>query len=202
MEYHVARRVDGNTNWLTVAVVVALLTGLWLAGPEVTAALRYERGAVLDGEWWRLLPGHLVHADAAHLAWNLAGAALVWWLFGAEYGRAEWAAILFASATAIDVAFLGAMPALDWYVGLSGVLHGCMAAGLAAWLARARDPLVLAVAVLFAAKLGWEHWQGPLPFTAGTLELPVIVEAHSYGALGGLAAALVLLRARRGRPSL
>ena len=201
MEYHVARRVDGNTNWLTVAVVVALLTGLWLAGPEVTAALRYERGAVLDGEWWRLLTGHLVHADAAHLAWNLAGAALVWWLFGAEYGRAEWAAILFASAAAIDVAFLGAMPGLDWYVGLSGVLHGCMAAGLAAWLARARDPLVLAVAVLFAAKLGWEHWQGPLPFTAGTLELPVIVEAHSYGALGGLAAALVL-RARRGRPSL
>ena len=197
-----ARRVDGNTNWLTVAVVVALLTGLWLAGPEVTAALRYERGAVLDGEWWRLLTGHLVHADAAHLAWNLAGAALVWWLFGAEYGRAEWAAILFASAAAIDVAFLGAMPGLDWYVGLSGVLHGCMAAGLAAWLARARDPLVLAVAVLFAAKLGWEHWQGPLPFTAGTLELPVIVEAHSYGALGGLAAALVLLRARRGRPSL
>ena len=202
MEYHVARRVDGNTNWLTVAVVVALLTGLWLAGPEVTAALRYERGAVLDGEWWRLLTGHLVHADAAHLAWNLAGAALVWWLFGAEYGRAEWAAILFASAAAIDVAFLGAMPGLDWYVGLSGVLHGCMAAGLAAWLARARDPLVLAVAVLFAAKLGWEHWQGPLPFTAGTLALPVIVEAHSYGALGGLAAALVLLRARRGRPSL
>ena len=100
MEYHVARRVDGNTNWLTVAVVVALLTGLWLAGPEVTAALRYERGAVLDGEWWRLLTGHLVHADAAHLAWNLAGAALVWWLFGAEYGRAEWAAILFASAAA------------------------------------------------------------------------------------------------------
>ena len=197
-----ARRVDGNTNWLTVAVVVALLTGLWLAGPEVTAALRYERGAVLDGEWWRLLTGHLVHADAAHLAWNLTGAALVWWLFGAEYGRAEWAAILFASAAAIDVAFLGAMPGLDWYVGLSGVLHGCMAAGLAAWLARARDPLVLAVAVLFAAKLGWEHWQGPLPFTAGTLELPVIVEAHSYGALGGLAAALVLLRARRGRPSL
>lgn len=196
-----ARRIDGNTNWLTVAAVVALLTGLWLAGPEVTAALRYERAAVFDGEWWRLATGHLVHADAAHLAWNLAGAGLVWWLFGAEYGRAEWGVIVLASAAAIDVAFLAAMPELDWYVGLSGVLHGCMAAGLAAWLARARDPLVLLVAVLFAAKLGWEQWQGPLPFTAGTLALPVIVEAHSYGALGGLAAALVL-RARRGRPSL
>ena len=191
-----ARRVDGNTNWLTVAAVVALVTGLWLAGPEVTAALRYERAAVLDGQWWRLVTGHLVHADAAHLAWNLAGAALVWWLFGAEYGRLEWLVIVLASAAAIDIAFLGWMPGLDWYVGLSGVLHGCMAAGLAAWLARAHDPLVLLVAILFAAKLVFEHWQGPLPFTAGTLALPVIVEAHSYGAIGGLAAALAV-RARR-----
>ena len=191
-----ARRVDGNTNWLTVAAVVALVTGLWLAGPDVTAALRYERTAVLDGQWWRLVTGHLVHADAAHLAWNLAGAALVWWLFGAEYGRLEWLVIVLASAAAIDIAFLGWMPGLDWYVGLSGVLHGCMAAGLAAWLARARDPLVLLVATLFAAKLVYEHWQGPLPFTAGTLALPVIVEAHSYGAIGGLAAALAV-RARR-----
>ena len=191
-----ARRGDGNTNWLTVAAVVALVTGLWLAGPEVTAALRYERAAVLDGQWWRLVTGHLVHADAAHLAWNLAGAALVWWLFGAEYGRLEWLVIVLASAAAIDIAFLGWMPGLDWYVGLSGVLHGCMAAGLAAWLARARDPLVLLVAILFAAKLVFEHWQGPLPFTAGTLALPVIVEAHSYGAIGGLAAALAV-RARR-----
>ena len=196
-----ARRDDGNTNWLTVAAVVALVTGLWLAGPEVTAALRYERAAVLDGQWWRLVTGHLVHADAAHLAWNLAGAALVWWLFGAEYGRLEWLVIVLASAAAIDIAFLGWMPGLDWYVGLSGVLHGCMAAGLAAWLARARDPLVLLVAILFAAKLVFEHWQGPLPFTAGTLALPVIVEAHSYGAIGGLAAALAV-RARRRRAQL
>ena len=196
-----ARRDDGNTNWLTVAAVVALVTGLWLAGPEVTAALRYERAAVLDGQWWRLVTGHLVHADAAHLAWNLAGAALVWWLFGAEYGRLEWLVIVLASAAAIDIAFLGWMPGLDWYVGLSGVLHGCMAAGLAAWLARARDPLVLLVAILFAAKLVFEHWQGPLPFTAGTLALPVVVEAHSYGAIGGLAAALAV-RARRRRAQL
>ena len=196
-----ARRVDGNTNWLTVAAVVALVTGLWLAGPEVTAALRYERAAVLDGQWWRLVTGHLVHADAAHLAWNLAGAALVWWLFGAEYGRLEWLVIVLASAAAIDIAFLGWMPGLDWYVGLSGVLHGCMAAGLAAWLARAHDPLVLLVAILFAAKLVFEHWQGPLPFTAGTLALPVVVEAHSYGAIGGLAAALAV-RARRRRAQL
>jgi rhomboid family GlyGly-CTERM serine protease len=201
VEYHVPRRDVGTTNWLTVAAVVAVLTGLWLAGPAITEALRYERAAVLGGQWWRLATGHLVHADAAHLAWNLAGAALVWWLFAAEYSWRGWCAIVLASATAIDLGFVVLQPGLDWYVGLSGVLHGCMAAGLAAWLARARDPLVVAIAAIFAAKLAWEHWRGPLPFTAGTLALPVIVEAHSYGALGGLAAAaLLLVRRRRSAP--
>jgi membrane associated rhomboid family serine protease len=52
------------------------------------------------------------------------------------------------------------------------------------------------VAGLFAAKLAWEHFQGALPFTAGTLSLPVVHEAHTYGAIGGLLAALWLGRER------
>ena len=53
------------------------------------------------------------------------------------------------------------------------------------------------VAVLFACKLGWEHLMGPLPFTASTLGLPVIHEAHTYGAIGGTLMALWLLSRRR-----
>jgi hypothetical protein len=49
------------------------------------------------------------------------------------------------------------------------------------------------VATVFAAKLTWEHFAGPLPFTAGSLDLPVVHQSHSYGAVGGLVAAIVLL---------
>jgi hypothetical protein len=88
-------------------------------------------------------------------------------------------------------------------VGFSGVLHGLMAAGLCAWLWRTPDVITGLVAGLFALKLGWEHWLGPLPFTASTLAVPVIHEAHSYGAIGGAAAALWLLwRQRRATASL
>jgi membrane associated rhomboid family serine protease len=76
-----------------------------------------------------------------------------------------------------------------------------MAAGLVAWLRSTRDPLTWLVAGLFAAKLAWEHFQGALPFTAGTLSLPVVHEAHSYGAIGGLLAAVWLGRERRSRRS-
>jgi len=34
---------------------------------------------------------------------------------------------------------------------------------------------------LFAAKLAWEHFAGPLPFTAASLAVPVVHEAHTYG---------------------
>ncbi len=189
--------ISHDANWRTAAGFAALLVALWLAGPGVTAWLRYERAAILGGQAWRLVSGHLVHADAAHLAWNLAGAALVWWLFAAEYSRRGWCLIMLASTVAIDLGFILFLPQLEWYVGFSGVLHGCMAAGLVAWLGRARDPITVGVALAFTAKLAWEHFEGPLPFTSATLALPVVVEAHSLGALGGTAAALWLLRRRR-----
>ena len=183
-------------DWLLPGAIVVVLLALRLAGPVATTALRYERSAVVAGEAWRLATAHLVHYDWPHLGWNLAGVALVWLLFAREFTAGGWLLILLASTVAIDAGFLLFEPQLDWYVGFSGVLHGCMAAGLTAWLKRERDALTVVVALLFAAKLGWEHAVGPLPFTAATLSLPVIHEAHTYGAAGGALAALWLLRRR------
>jgi rhomboid family GlyGly-CTERM serine protease len=101
---------------------------------------------------------------------------------------------------ATDLGFLLFEPQLEWYVGFSGVLHGLMAAGLVAWLRATRDAVTWIVVVLFAAKLAWEHVAGPLPFTAQSLSMPVVHEAHTYGAVGGLVAGLWLGR-RTPRPA-
>ena len=185
-----------------MAIGLALIV-IQACGPELAYSWRYERAAIATHEWWRLLTGHLVHADAGHLGWNLFGIALVWWLFANQYSLAGWITILLASTMAIDVGFLALMPELEWYVGFSGVLHGMMAAGLLAWLVGARDPLTWLVALLFAGKLAWEHLVGPLPLAARSMDMPVIHEAHTYGALGGvLAGALLLMRRARKRTSL
>ena len=186
-------------DWVLPIAICITLLALYAGGDATLHALRYERSAVLAGQPWRLVTGHLVHADFGHLAWNLVGIALVWGLFAAEYTVTEWCLIMVASTAAIDLGFLLAMPDLEWYVGFSGVLHGLMAAGLLSWLIRVRDPVTALVTVLFVAKLAWEHLVGPLPFTAESMHLPVIHEAHSYGAIGGTAAAAALIAVRRRR---
>jgi rhomboid family GlyGly-CTERM serine protease len=180
---------------LLLAVALVTVQLLDVLAPQV---LPYERDAIVaGGQYQRLVTGHLVHHDLVHLGWNLAGLLLVAWLFAREFVLRDWVAILIASTVAVDVGFLVLEPQLTWYVGFSGVLHGLMAAGLCAWLWRAPDLLTALVAGLFVFKLGWEHVMGALPFTAGTLAVPVIHEAHSYGAIGGAVAALWLLSRRR-----
>jgi rhomboid family GlyGly-CTERM serine protease len=189
--------------WRLPVILAATLVLVHLAGHGMLPALRYERTAVLDGQLWRLVTGHLVHADLRHLSWNALGVLIVWGLFARDYTPRQWLIILLASTAATSLGFLLLEPGLEWYVGFSAVLHGCMAAGLVAWLRSVRDPLTWLVAGLFAAKLAWEHSVGALPFTGGSLSIPVVHEAHTYGALGGLLAALVLSgRTRPGAASL
>lgn len=181
-------------------VLVAVLLALHALGADALPMLRYERSAVLAGEAWRLVTGHLVHADLVHLGWNMLGVLIVAFLFARDYSWRQWLVILGISTAATDLGFLLLEPQLEWYVGFSGVLHGLMAAGLVAWLRTSRDAITWIVTGLFAAKLAWEHFAGPLPFTAASIALPVVHEAHTYGAIGGVLAGLWFTR-RTSRPA-
>jgi len=181
-------------------VLVAVLLAFHGLGADALPVLRYERSAVLSGEAWRLVTGHLVHADMVHLGWNALGVLIVAFLFARDYSWRQWLVILWVSIATTDLGFLLLEPRLEWYVGFSGVLHGLMAAGLVAWLRTSRDAITWIVTGLFAAKLAWEHFAGPLPFTAASLEVPVVHEAHTYGAIGGALAGLWLTR-RMPRPA-
>lgn len=179
--------------WRAPLVLAVVLVAVQWSGAVVGTALPYDRAAILvGGEYGRLVTGHLYHHDVAHLTWNLAGLALVAWLFVRDYTTGQWCAILAVSTVAVDLGFLVLQPRLEWYVGFSGVLHGLMAAGLVRWWWRYRDPVTLLVSAAFVLKLGWEHLYGALPFTAATLTIPVIHAAHTYGAVGGVVAAVAI----------
>lgn len=178
-------------------LALALLSlAIALAGDAAAELLRYERARLVAGEWWRLLSGHLVHLGWSHLVLNLAGLALIWGLFRQALATAAWWWIALASALAVSAGLYLFEPDLVWYVGLSGVLHGLFVAGLLAALQRERwwgDALLLAVV---AAKLGWEQSYGALPGTGAMAGGDVIVDAHLYGAVGGVLAVLPRLLRR------
>lgn len=190
------RRLRPGHFWL-VRVLFTTVVALHAAGIEVQELLKYQRSAVERGEWWRLVTGHLVHGNFQHMALNLAGAGLVAVLFGRDYSAANWWFILLASALSIAVGFVFCEPQLQWYVGLSGVLHGAIAAGIVAWWHYENRRLTLIAAVLLVLKLGWEQSHGALPLSG---DMPVIVDAHLYGSIGGAVAALILAIRRRHWP--
>jgi rhomboid family GlyGly-CTERM serine protease len=171
---------------VTVAVLVVVAA---LGGDALRMAARYDRAAVLDGAFWRLLSAHFVHLGWSHTLLNLAGLGLVWALVGRTLSGWRGAFVLLASIVAIDAGFLVNEPALEWYVGFSGALHGLFAAGVVSgMLEREREAWVLAA--LLAAKLAWEQLVGPVPLTESMAGGPVIESAHLYGAIGGALAGL------------
>jgi rhomboid family GlyGly-CTERM serine protease len=178
----------------TGALVLILLTvavlGLALAGEQARLLLRFERGAIADGELWRLLSAHLVHLGWRHALLDLAAALMIGALFGDRFRPGRWLWIGATSALAVAAGLWWFSPGIDWYVGLSGVLHGALAA-VAISLAREGRTAGYLLLTALVAKLAYELWAGPLWMTAEAAGGPVIVEAHLYGALGGVLAAVL-----------
>ncbi len=179
--------------WPPLLVVVTCLAAQALGWVE---AWRFERG-LIAAEPWRLLSAHFVHLGWMHLSLNLGGLLLIWALFGHFVRPAGWAVALLLCALAVGIGLYVFDTALAWYVGLSGVLHGLLVLG--AWAARraeARTALVVLLAI--AAKLAWEQITGADTGTAQLVGGAVVVNAHLYGALGGLLCVPLVAFSRRG----
>lgn len=189
-----------GTRWRdywAVLAVAALALLLQLAGPETAKALRYQREAILDGEVWRLLSGHLLHVGWNHLLLNLAGLLILALGFPGSGARRPLSFLLSLLVLALGtgLGLLAFTPALHWYVGLSGALHGLVALAAAGEWNR-RPALAVLMLLGLAAKLGWEQLAGSPAATETLIGAPVIVDAHLWGGLCGALLALPRLLPR------
>lgn len=187
-----ALNCDGRYG-LGLLAACALLLVPQLGGSAATSLLRYDRAAIAAGQWWRLLTAHIAHLGLHHALLNALGLVFLWALFAREWKPLQWVVIVLVVTVTIDSGLWFRDPGIAWYVGASGVLHGLMAAGVVAYVRR-RDPLGWVMAGLLAVKLAYEHLHGPLPFAGRGV--PVVVDAHLYGVLGGLVTSIYLTRRR------
>jgi rhomboid family GlyGly-CTERM serine protease len=180
-------------HW-AVPLVLMLVCGLFaIVGEGALQALKYDRLAIVDGEFWRLVTGHLAHMSISHYALNMAGLLLVWLLTGRYFSLSEWVTVLLVTLAVTTAGFWFVDRNLLWYVGLSGILHGLLVAGSLRGLRELPgESAVILCAVV--AKLAWEQLAGPLPGSESVSGGNVIVNAHLYGAVGGAVAAGLLWR--------
>ncbi|MEZ5513592.1 MAG: rhombosortase [Steroidobacteraceae bacterium] len=189
----ILKSLNGDGRYgVTLLVLAALLLLPELGGETVRLTLRYDRAGLESFQIYRLLTAHIVHLDLEHAVLNALGLVLMWALFARDFSPGRWLLIWLAASLTVSAGLWWLSPQIDWYVGASGALHGVLAAGTLAHLRR-RDLDGWILAAFLVAKLSYEQWQGAMPFEASGLTLSI---AHLYGALGGLAAAL-LVRSRR-----
>jgi hypothetical protein len=112
-------------------------------------------------------------------------------LVGGGYSLLNWVFVIAFSLAVIDLCFWLLDPGLSWYVGMSGLLHALLVAGIVSRFRVAKGES-LALAAVIAVKIAWEQLAGPLPGSELSAGGAVVVNAHLYGAVAGVLAAGVL----------
>lgn len=154
-------------------------------------ALVFERDHLASGQGWRLVTGNLCHMGPSHWVLNMAGWAMGWWIYRSFFTEAQWLWLLLVSSLFVGFG-LWFFTDVQSYVGLSGTLHGVFVAAAVAdirfgW--RLGGWLML---VAICAKLLFEQLVGSLPGTTQMSGGNVIVDAHLFGAVGGISWVMAL----------
>jgi rhomboid family GlyGly-CTERM serine protease len=182
-----------------LVISLLVLVATWIE--PIGSALEYRR-ALAGTEPWRLLGAHIVHINVLHAAVNLLAWWLVWRLFVEQLTPRRHAVLLLAAAAAVSAGLLALYPAIAWYRGLSGALHGLFfgAAALelvAAWRAGRGQLWPTLLLVGGAIKLALEQPAGDVLPHLEWLGAAAVPQAHLLGAAGGLVAAMLLARTGR-----
>ncbi|WP_370639586.1 MULTISPECIES: rhombosortase [Cupriavidus] len=177
---------------LAAAAAVAALSAAFTFVPWLHAHGLYLRDALMlpggERQWWRLLTAMWVHLDGRHWLGNLLAASGLLLLAGRAAGARQMLLALLVCGIAVQVALLW-QPAVRWYGGLSGALHGLAVWGALRLLAADRWSRAIGVALVAGVlvKLWLEQsWLAPVRFDAAW-GFGVVRAAHAAGAVAGFA---------------
>lgn len=195
--------VNGLPARWTLCLALSLLALLATAWPDGFTALRYDRAALAQGEFWRVATAHFTHLGWAHLLFDLAGLALICELLWGDLPLRHGVGLLGCSAIAVGAGLWWLQPNLEWYVGLSGISYGLWSGcALYGGFAASRGRWFYAAALaLLIARLAPEFLFGPAAGAARLIGGEVVPAAHLYGALAGAVYATALRCARMPPPS-
>jgi rhomboid family GlyGly-CTERM serine protease len=174
--------------WLT-ATWLAIAIGLWWLSGPAPAGLVFDRAAIGQGEWWRWITGHWVHASSRHALWDVAALGLIGWSMerSARERHLVRLKMVLAAATgmlAVNVCLWWCLPQLDRYCGLSGMLNTLFVVALAGLWRERRHPVIAIIALALPLKLAMEIATGQSMFV--DMHWASVPETHVAGCAGGV----------------
>jgi len=183
-----------------VLVITAITCGLGFL-QSYLSLLEFEREKILTGEFWRLWTAHWVHSDRRHWMLNVMAGLVLYALLLANIRTAKLVVLCILLSGLLGVALFVFHPNLNWYNGLSGLLHALAAYCLVWQIGRGGHFYGWALLLLWL-KVSGESIQVYLGHTVMMGELRVITEAHLMGALlGSCLAAIELFTLKTKRPA-
>ncbi len=165
-------------------ILLLISFAMYMFGGPAAEGLVFDRQAIMQGELWRLLIGHWVHADLEHLAWNLIAFGILGWMIETSLGHLKLYTALIAGMCGVNAWVWWFIPGLDFYCGLSGILNTLLFVILIDGWRRSRNYIFPLVVIGATAKIGLELFQSSAIFT--NTSWPAVPEAHLAGALAAV----------------
>ena len=169
---------------IVMALFIAALIFIF-SQMDLQAAWRFDR-YLFDQQPLLALSHAFIHLNAQHLMLNIGALVGIYLLFPAGFKSLSWLIALAASAVVSAYGVFYYSPDTGWLVGLSGALHGLFV------YAVLRSGASIAWLVAIIIKLIVEQMPELMPtnnltqMTEQFINSPVIVDAHLWGAVGGL----------------
>lgn len=169
---------------LMLGILIAALIVLFEQS-QLQDSWRFDRNLISEQPW--LVISHaFIHLNAQHLALNITALLTLFVLFMPAFRSLWWLAALAVSAISSACGVFYYSPDTQWLVGLSGALHGLFVYTVL------RSGASLAWIAALVIKISIEQYPQYFPLDAIThwnerlIDSAVIVDAHLWGAIGGL----------------
>ena len=172
---------SGTHCFLVIAVIII---GLWFGGDSWVTALEYHSDRIAEGEYWRILTGHLVHSNTWHMLLNLSSLMFIGLLFSSLLSGLTWALAFIFCSLVVSACYWFITPDYKIYVGLSAALYGVIIIGA---LQDLRDNKLIAGALLIivTGRVIWQQFDGASDSLAEMVDSRVAIESHLYGIAAG-----------------
>lgn len=188
--------IPKNSYFLFATLTLAaIMLGLIVLGERGESLFEFDREKIAQGDWYRLLSGHLIHYGNYHLMMNIAGLGLTLGVLWSHLNTRHFLWVSFSSALFISLGILFFSPTLFYYGGFSGIIHTLIAFALITDFkqAPATNSIVL---TLLLIKVGYEQTALYDPHHA-LLPVLVAVDAHLYGVIAGIILSIIYILAHR-----